>query len=64
MLTVNPAESVEQLDSKKRLNTEELMLLNCGVGECGGPAPVDPGKSKGGWRWRGKTCLLIDIRLD
>ena len=31
---------------------------------CWGPAPVDPGNSKGGRRWRGKTCLLIDIRLD
>ena len=30
---------------------------------CQGPAPVDPGNSKGGRRWRGKTCLLIDIRL-
>ena len=29
-----------------------------------GPAPVDPGNSKGGRRWHGKTCLLIDIRLD
>ena len=26
---------------------------------CRGPAPVDPGNSKGGRRWRGKTCLLI-----
>ena len=33
-------------------------------GSCRGPAPVDPGNSKGGRRWRGKTCLLIDIRLD
>ena len=32
--------------------------------DCRGPAPVDPGNSKGGRRWRGKTCLLIDIRLD
>ena len=31
---------------------------------CRGPALVDPGKSKGGRRWHGKTCLLIDIRLD
>ena len=31
---------------------------------CRGPAPVDPGNSKGGRRWRGKTCLFIDIRLD
>ena len=31
---------------------------------CRGPAPVDPGNSKGGQRWRGKTYLLIDIRLD
>ena len=29
-----------------------------------GPAPVDPGNSKGGRRWRGKTCLFINIRLD
>ena len=29
-----------------------------------GPAPVDPGNSKGGWRWRGKTCLFINVRLD
>ena len=27
--------------------------------ECRGPAPVDPGNSKGGRRWSGKTCLLI-----
>ena len=31
---------------------------------CRGPAPVDPGNSKGGRRWRGKTCLFINIRLD
>ena len=31
---------------------------------CRGPAPVDPGNSKGGWHWRGKTCLFINIRLD
>ena len=29
-----------------------------------GPAPVDPGNSKGGWRWCGKTCLFINVRLD
>ena len=28
-----------------------------------GPAPVDPGNSKGGRRWRGKTCLFINVRL-
>ena len=31
---------------------------------CQGPAPVDPGTSKGGRRWRGKTCLFINVRLD
>ena len=31
---------------------------------CRGPAPVDPGNSKGGRLWRGKTCLFINIRLD
>ena len=31
---------------------------------CRGPAPVDPGNSKGGRSWRGKTCLFISIRLD
>ena len=31
---------------------------------CRGPAPVDPGSSKGGRRWRGKTCLFINVRLD
>ena len=31
---------------------------------CQGPAPVDPGNSKGRRRWRGKTCLFINIRLD
>ena len=31
---------------------------------CRGPAPVDPGNSKGGRHWRGKTCLFINIRLD
>ena len=31
---------------------------------CRGPAPVDPGNSKGGRRWRGKTCLFINVRLD
>ena len=35
----------------------------CGVGACRGPAPVDPGKSMGGRRWRGKTCLFINVRL-
>ena len=34
------------------------------MGPCRGPAPVDPGNSKGGRRWRGKTCLFINIRLD
>ena len=29
-----------------------------------GSSPVDPGNSKGGRCWRGKTCLLIDIRLN
>ena len=33
-------------------------------GGCRGPAPVDPGNSKGGRRWRGKTCLFINVRLD
>ena len=32
--------------------------------QCRGPGPVDPGNSKGGRRWRGKTCLFINIRLD
>ena len=32
--------------------------------KCRGPAPVDPGNSKGGRRWRGKTCLFINVRLD
>ena len=31
---------------------------------CRGPAPVDPGNSKGGRRWRGKTCLFINVRSD
>ena len=31
---------------------------------CRLPAPVDPGNSKGGRRWRGKTCLFINVRLD
>ena len=31
---------------------------------CRGPAPVDPGNSKGGRRWRGKACLFINVRLD
>ena len=35
-----------------------------GVGDCWGPALVDPGNSKGGRHWRGKTCLFINIRLD
>ena len=35
-----------------------------GKPNCRGPALVDPGNSKGGQRWRGKTYLLIDIRLD
>ena len=29
-----------------------------------GPAPVDPGNSKRGQCWRGKTYLFINIRLD
>ena len=33
-------------------------------GKCQGPAPVDPGNSKRGQRWRGKTYLFINIRLD
>ena len=36
----------------------------CGVGACRGPAPADPGNSKGGRRWLGKTCLFINVRLD
>ena len=35
-----------------------------GTERCRGPAPVDPGNSKGGRRWRGKTCLFINVRLD
>ena len=31
---------------------------------CRCPAPVDPGNSKGGRRWCGKTCLFINVRLD
>ena len=31
---------------------------------CRRPAPVDPGNSKCGRRWRGKTCLFINVRLD
>ena len=31
------------------------------VRTCRGPAPVDPGNSKGGRRWRGKTCLFINV---
>ena len=31
---------------------------------CWGPAPVDPGNSKRGQHWRGKTYLFIYIRLD
>ena len=31
---------------QRKLNAEELLLLNCGVGECRGPAPADPGYSK------------------
>ena len=43
----------------------DIILNNItALGFCRGPAPVDPGKSKGGRRWRGKTSLLIDIRLD
>ena len=26
---------------------------------CQGPATVDPGNSKGGWRWRGKLIYLL-----
>ena len=32
-------------------------------GACQGPAPVDPGDSKAGRGWRGKTCLFINVRL-
>ena len=32
--------------------------------DCRGPAPVDPGTSKLGQRWRGKTYLFINIRLN
>ena len=34
------------------------------VRTCRGPAPVDPGTSKGVRRWCGKTCLFINVRLD
>ena len=47
------------LCSQKAFNLRELLLVNCQ-----GPAPVDPGNSKGGRRWRGKTCLFINVRLD
>ena len=36
----------------------------CALLQCRGPARVDPGNSKGGRRWRGKTCLFINVRLD
>ena len=34
------------------------------MGLCWGPALVDPGNSKQGRHWRGKTYLFRDIRLD
>ena len=46
------------------ITTNWKILKEMGVPDCRGPAPVDPGTSKGGRHWRGKTCLLIDIRLD
>ena len=49
-----------------RLKTLCLNTRACGCAlcfhTCRGPAPVDPGNSKGGRRWREKTCLFINIR--
>ena len=41
-----------------------LEEAQAGIKICWGPALVDPGNSKGRRRWRGKTCLFINIRLD
>ena len=41
-----------------------FLEFSCFFDDCQGPAPVDPGTSKWGQRWRGKTYLFINIRLD
>ena len=48
----------------QRVLRDVLTFINLMRQNCRGPALVDPGDSKGGRCWCGKTCLLIDIRLD
>ena len=50
--------------SRRGLTPLGRLQKNPKIHVCRGPAPVDPGNSKGGRRWRGKTCLFINVRLD
>ena len=65
--TVEVRNRVKGLDLIDRVPDElwmEVQDIVQETGICRGPALVDPGNSKGGQRWRGKTCLFINIRLD
>ena len=65
--TVEVRNRFKGLDLIDRMPDELWMEVHDTVQEtgiCRGPALVDPGNSKGGQRWRGKTCLFINIRLD
>ena len=50
--------------SRRGLTPLGRLQKNPKIHVCRGPAPVDPGNSKGVRRWRGKTCLFINVRLD
>ena len=47
-----------EIASKYCISVEKAMA------SCRGPAQVDPGNSKRGRHWQGKTYLFINIRLD
>ena len=54
------AGSSKKQESSRKTYISALLTMP----KCQGPAPVDPGNSKDGRCWRGKTCLFINIRLD
>ena len=63
------AGSWKKQESSRKTSTSALLtmpkpLIVWITTNCQGPALVDPGNMKLGWRWREKTYLFINIRLD